>query len=214
MVFDLHRFELAPVIGILRGVKEESLQGVAEASIAGGLRFLEITLNTANSFHLIKKATEQFFDLTVGAGTVLSVEEAKKAFDSGAKFIVAPDFEEEVAAFCVENKLAYFPGALTPTEIQRAWKSGATMVKVFPASQMGPEYFKQIKGPFDKIKLIAVGGVNLGNIKKYLGTGADAVALGGSIYSVERMENGRFSEIQKDIEKFMFEVKTFYSKIS
>ena len=214
MVFDLHRFELAPVIGILRGVKEESLQGVAEASIAGGLQFLEITLNTANSFHLIKKATEQFFDLTVGAGTVLSVEEAKKAFDSGAKFIVAPDFEEAVAAFCVENKLAYFPGALTPTEIQRAWKSGATMVKVFPASQMGPEYFKQIKGPFDKIKLIAVGGVNPGNLKKYLGAGADAVALGGSIYSVERMENGRFSEIQKDIEEFMFEVKTFYSKIS
>ena len=214
MVFDLNRFELAPVIGILRGVKEESLQGVAEASIAGGLQFLEITLNTANSFHLIKKATEQFIDLTVGAGTVLSVEEAKKAFDSGAKFIVAPDFEEEVAAFCVENKLAYFPGALTPTEIQRAWKSGATMVKVFPASQMGPEYFKQIKGPFDKIKLIAVGGVNPGNIKKYLGAGADAVALGGSIYSVERIENERFLEIQKDIEKFMFEVKTFYSKIS
>ena len=214
MVFDLNRFELSPVIGILRGVKEESLQGVAEASIAGGLQFLEITLNTADSLHLIKKATEQFIDLTVGAGTVLSVVEAKKAFDSGAKFIVAPDFEEEVAAFCVENKLAYFPGALTPTEIQRAWKSGATMVKVFPASQMGPEYFKQIKGPFDKIKLIAVGGVNLGNIKKYLGAGADAVALGGSIYSVERMENGRFSEIQKDIEEFMFEVKTFYSKIS
>ena len=214
MIFDLHRFESAPVIGILRGVKEISLQGVAEASIAGGLQFLEITLNTVDSLHLIKKATEQFIDLTVGAGTVLSVEEAKKAFDSGAEFIVAPDFEEEVAAFCVENKLAYFPGALTPTEIQRAWKSGATMVKVFPASQMGPEYFKQIKGPFDKIKLIAVGGVNPGNIKKYLGAGADAVALGGSIYSVERMENGRFSEIQKDIEEFMFEVKTFYSKIS
>ena len=214
MVFDLHRFELAPVIGILRGVKEESLQGVAEASIAGGLQFLEITLNTADSLHLIKKATEQFIDLTVGAGTVLSVEEAKKAFDSGAKFIVAPDFEEEVAAFCVENKLAYFPGALTPTEIQRAWKSGATMVKVFPASQMGPDYFKQVKGPFDKVKLMAVGGVNPGNIKKYLGAGADAVALGGSIYSIERMENGRFLEIQKDIEEFMFEVKTFYSKLS
>jgi 2-dehydro-3-deoxyphosphogluconate aldolase / (4S)-4-hydroxy-2-oxoglutarate aldolase len=214
MVFDLHRFELAPVIGILRGVKEESLQGVAESSIAGGLQFLEITLNTADSLHLIKKATEKYTDLTIGAGTVLSAEEAKKAFDSGAQFIVAPDFEEEVAAFCVENKLAYFPGALTPTEIQRAWKSGATMVKVFPASQMGPDYFKQIKGPFDKVKLMAVGGVNPGNIKKYLGAGADAVALGGSIYSVQRMENERFSEIQKDIEEFMFEVKTFYSKLS
>ena len=214
MVFDLQRFELAPVMGILRGVKEESLQGVAEASIAGGLRFLEITLNTQDSFHLIKQITDKYTELTIGAGTVLSAEEAKKAFDSGAQFIVAPNFDEEIAAYCVENKLAYFPGALTPTEIQRAWKSGATMVKVFPASQMGPDYFKQVKGPFDKVKLMAVGGVNPENINNYLGSGADAVALGGSIYSIERMENGRFSEIQKDIEEFMFEVKTFYSKIS
>jgi 2-dehydro-3-deoxyphosphogluconate aldolase/(4S)-4-hydroxy-2-oxoglutarate aldolase len=213
MIFDLHRFELAPVIGILRGVKEESLQGVVDATLAGGLRFLEITLNTADAFHLIKKATDQKTELTIGAGTVLSAEEAKKAFDSGAQFIVAPDFDEEVAAFCVENKLAYFPGALTPTEIQKTWKSGATMVKVFPASQMGPDYFKQVKGPFDKVKLMAVGGVNPGNIKDYLGAGADAVALGGSIYSVQRMENRRFLEIQKDIEEFMFEVKTFYSKL-
>lgn len=214
MSFDLHRFELAPVIGILRGVKEESLQGVADATLAGGLQFLEITLNTPDSYHLIQKATDQYPELTIGAGTVLSAEDAKKAFDSGAQFIVAPDFEEEVAVFCVENKLAYFPGALTPTEIHRAWKSGATMVKVFPASQMGSDYFKQVKGPFDKVKLIAVGGVNPSNIKKYLGSGADAVALGGSIYSVERMDNGKYLEIQKDIEEFMFEVKTFYSKIS
>jgi 2-dehydro-3-deoxyphosphogluconate aldolase / (4S)-4-hydroxy-2-oxoglutarate aldolase len=214
MIFDLHRFESAPVIGILRGVKEESLQGVSEASIAGGLSFIEITLNTQDSCHLIEQATNMFSELTIGAGTVLSVEEAKRAFDSGAQFIVAPNFEEEVAAFCVENKLAYFPGALTPTEIQKAWKYGATMVKVFPVSQMSPDYFKQVKGPFDKVKLVAVGGVNSSNIKKYLGAGADAAALGGSIYSPQRMENGKFSEIQKDIEDFMFEVKTFYSKIA
>ncbi len=165
MVFDLHRFEQTPVIGILRGVKEESLLGVAEASIAGGLQFLEITLNTQDSYHLIKQAADQHTELTIGAGTVLSAEEAKRAFDSGAQFIVAPDFEEEVAAFCVENKLAYFPGALAPTEIQRAWKSGATMVKVFPASQMAPDYFKQVKGPFDKVKLMAVGGGKPSNIK-------------------------------------------------
>ena len=88
------------------------------------------------------------------------------------------------------------------------------MVKIFPVSQMGPDYIKQVKGPFDKVKLIAVGGVNSSNIKNYLGAGADAVALGGSIYSLERMVNGKFSDIQKDIEDFMFEVKTFYSKIA
>lgn len=213
-MFDLHQFELAPVIGILRGVTEESLQGVAEASIAGGLRFLEITLNTPNSYRLIEKAIERHTELTIGAGTVLTVEDAEKAFDSGAQFIVAPDFDEGVAAFCLKNKLAYFPGALTPTEIQRAWKSGATMVKVFPASQMGPDYIKQVKGPFNNVKLVAVGGVKPGNIQNYFDAGADAVALGGSIYSLERMENRKFSDIQKDIEEFMFEVKSFYSKIS
>ena len=87
------------------------------------------------------------------------------------------------------------------------------MVKVFPASQMGPDYFKTIKGPFDEIKLMAVGGVNPINIKDYLGAGADAVALGGSIFSTQRMANRRFEEIQKDIEEFMFAVKEFYSKI-
>ena len=114
----------------------------------------------------------------------------------------------------MENKIAYFPGALTPTEIQKAWSSGATMVKVFPASQMGPDYFKIIKGPFDNIKLMAVGGVNPGNVKDYLRGGADAVAFGGSIFSVERMKNQRLKEIQKDIEEFMFAVQSFYSKIS
>ena len=79
---------------------------------------------------------------------------------------------------------------------------------------MGPNYMKQVKGPFDKVKLVAVGGVNPSNIKKYLDAGADALALGGSIYSPQRMENGKFSDIQKDIEHFMFEVKKFYSKIS
>ncbi len=214
MAFDLPRFESEPVIGIIRGVKEDSLEGVVEASIAGGLRFLEITLNTPNCFSLIKTITQKYDQLQIGAGTVLSADEAKCACDAGAQFIVAPNFSSEVASFCRDNNIAYFPGALTPTEIQTAWKAGATMVKVFPASQMGPSYFKQIKGPFDKIKLMAVGGVNPANIKDYLAAGADAVALGGSIYSMQRMENKMFHEIQKDIEEFMFEVKTFYSKIT
>ncbi|MZG54116.1 MAG: bifunctional 4-hydroxy-2-oxoglutarate aldolase/2-dehydro-3-deoxy-phosphogluconate aldolase [Nitrospinae bacterium] len=214
MGFDLSLFESEPVLGIIRGVDEESLEGVVEASLAGGLRSLEITLNTPNPFHLIKSIQSKYRQIQIGAGTVLTVDEAKKAADSGAQFIVAPNFEEEIAAFCVKNKIAYFPGALTPTEIQKAWKSGATMVKVFPASQMGPDYFKTIKGPFNDIKLMAVGGVNPANIKDYLGAGADAVALGGSIFSVQRMKNQRFNEIQKDIEEFMFAVHRFYSKIT
>ena len=213
MVFDLPRFESEPVLGIVRGLNESCLEGVVEAAFTGGLRFLEITLNTPDALHLITKINTKYTQLQIGAGTVLSVEGAKKAIDAGAKYIVAPNFNEEVSIFCAQNKIAYFPGALTPTEIKKAWDAGATMVKVFPASQMGPDYFKVIKGPFDQIKLMAVGGVNPANTKDYLGAGANAVALGGSIFSIQRMANRKFEEIHKDITEFMFAVKEFYSKI-
>jgi len=214
MSFDLDLFDSTPVLGIIRGVNLNCLHGVVEASLGGGLRYLEITQNTPNYIQCIQIINKEYPQVVVGAGTILSVVDAQKAFDAGAKFLVAPDFNENVSEFCVDKKLAYFPGALTPTEIQKAWNSGATMVKIFPASQMGPTYFKQIKGPFDKIKLMAVGGVNLKNIKEYLTSGADALALGGSIFSIKRMENRLFSEMQNDIEEFMFEVKSFYSKIN
>ncbi len=215
MVFDLDRFKSEHVLGIIRGVKLDSLQGVVDASLAGGLRFLEITLNTPNSTRLIENITSKYSpeQLTIGAGTVLTVDDAQRAYDAGAQFIVAPDFNESVAMFCADHQLAYFPGALTPTEICRAWEAGATMVKVFPASHMGSSYFKVIKGPLEKVKLMAVGGVKPANISQYLAAGADAVALGGSIFTLDRMEKKQFSEIQKEIEEFMFEVKNFYSKI-
>ena len=212
--FDLALFEKKPVLGILRGIDEGSLEGVLKAAFSGGLRFLEITLNTASAFSLIKKASEQFPDFCVGAGTVLSAESAQSAVDAGAKFIVAPNLSETVAEFCHQNNTSYFPGALTPTEIEKAWSFGATMVKVFPASQMGPNYFKLLKGPFDHIKLMAVGGVGPQNIPDYFSAGASAVALGGSIFSPSRMANREFSPIQKEIEEFMFAVDKIYSNIN
>lgn len=212
--FDLTLFEKEPVLGIIRGVDEDSLPGVLEAAYSGGLRFLEITLNTPDAFLLIKKAVELFPSFCIGAGTVLSAESAKQAVDAGAQFIVAPNLSEPVAEFCKKNNLAYFPGALTPTEIEKAWSSGATMVKVFPASQMGPNYFKLIKGPFDQIKLMAVGGISPKNIPDYFSAGASAVALGGSIFSAKRMMEQEFSIIQKEIQEFMFAVNKNYSNIS
>jgi 2-dehydro-3-deoxyphosphogluconate aldolase / (4S)-4-hydroxy-2-oxoglutarate aldolase len=212
--FDLALFEKNPVLGIIRGVKQDSLSDVLEAAFSGGLRFLEITLNTPNAYLLINKAVELFPDFCIGAGTVLSTEDAKKAVDAGAKFIVSPNFNEKLADYCNKNSLPFFPGALTPTEIEKAWSWGATMVKVFPASQMGPNYFKVLKGPFDQIKLLAVGGVNSKNVSDYLSAGASAVALGGSIFSLDRMEKREYFAIQKNIEEFMFAVNKNYSTIS
>jgi 2-dehydro-3-deoxyphosphogluconate aldolase/(4S)-4-hydroxy-2-oxoglutarate aldolase len=213
--FDLDRFQEEPALGIIRGVKEESLEGVLEAMISGGLLFAEVTLNTPNASSLIEKAAKLYSDsICLGAGTVLSLADAQMAAESGAQFIVSPTLNEEVAVFCKANNLAYFPGALTPTEIEKAWHAGATMVKVFPASQMGSSYFRTIKGPFQNIPLMAVGGINSKNISDYLSAGADAVALGGSIISLSRMKEKKYSLIQKDIEVFLLAVRKFYSTIS
>jgi 2-dehydro-3-deoxyphosphogluconate aldolase/(4S)-4-hydroxy-2-oxoglutarate aldolase len=213
--FDLSRFQEEPVVGIIRGVAEENLSETMSTVISAGLRFVEITLNTPNAFHLIEEASKNFSGLIcIGAGTVTTLADAQLAVNSGARFIVSPTLNEEVASFCRQNGLAYFPGALTPTEIEKAWNAGATMVKVFPASHMGAEYFRVIKGPFEKILLMAVGGVGPKNISNYLSSGADAVALGGSILSPSRMRNKEFSLIKKEIEVFLLAVRKFYSNIN
>ena len=212
-VFDLTLFEKEPVLGIIRGIEEDSLPDLLHAAYSGGLRFLEITLNTPGALLLIKKAVELFPSICIGAGTALSAEATQQAINSGAQFIVSPNLNTQVADVCLKNNRAYFPGALTPTEIENAWSFGATMVKVFPASQMGPDYIRLLKGPFDQIKLMAVGGISPKNIFEYFSAGASAVAMGGSIFSLKRMADKEFSLIQKEIEEFMFAVNKVYSNM-
>ena len=106
MSFDLNLFESTPVLGIIRGVKLNCLHGVVEASLAGGLSCLEITQNTPDYIKLIQTINKEYPQAVVGAGTVLSVVDAQKAFDAGAKFLVAPNFNEEVSGFCFDKKLS------------------------------------------------------------------------------------------------------------
>ena len=138
--FDAARFLRLPVLGILRGVDAGSLPGVLDACRAAGLQHLEITLNTPDAFSLIEQAVlSSGSDITLGAGTVLTREDAERAHSAGASFIVSPSVSPAVAAFCRESQLPFFPGALTPTEIETAWRSTAHMIKVFPASVLGPK---------------------------------------------------------------------------
>ncbi len=214
MRFDPSQFKNEPVLGILRGITESSLIPVLEACVQAGLQTVEITFNTKNAAHLIEKAARVFSgSLCIGAGTVLSVKEAEIAQNSGAEFLVAPTFNESVAGFCQQREIPFFPGAFTPGEIEKAWNAGATMVKVFPASQLSPKYFQEIKGPFSHFRLMAVGGVHSKNAADYLAAGADALAFGSSIFSLQRIENGDYNLIQKDIREFLLAVQKFYSKI-
>ena len=212
-VFDLVSFKKASALGIIRGASSNSIQGLLTACVLGGLKFVEITLNSRGALPLIELASNEFSDdICIGAGTVVNLLEATQAVDSGAKFIVSPTLNIDVASFCNEKKIAYFPGALSPTEIEKAWNSGATMVKVFPASQMGPDYFKTVLGPFDKILLMAVGGVNASNAAQYLDSGASALAIGGSVFTPARIKNLEFNIIQKEVCEFISLINLHYNK--
>jgi 2-dehydro-3-deoxyphosphogluconate aldolase/(4S)-4-hydroxy-2-oxoglutarate aldolase len=206
--FDPELFKREPVLGIVRGVSEGSLEGVLNSARDAGLKFLEITLNTDHALRLVESAVKEYADsLCIGAGTVRTLEQAEQAVTSGARFLVSPALNEEVASYCRNQAVPYFPGALTPSEIEKAWQAGATMVKVFPASQWGPPYFREIKGPFEDIPLMAVGGVTTDNIPAYFSSGASAVAVGGSVFSQSRMVNGEYSEIYDDLKEILFAVR-------
>ena len=211
--FNLDRFKETPVLGIIRGASHVSIQGVLEACVSGGLKFVELTLNTESAFPLIESVSQQFSEeICVGAGTVLSLRDVKQAESVGAQFIVSPTLNIDVATYCVENDIPYFPGAFSPTEIEKAWSAGAMMVKVFPASQMGAGYFNTVRGPFNRVLLMAVGGVDSANAVEYLKAGASAVAIGGSVFRMSRMKNKEFDSIKIAITDLVSTVKNFYSK--
>lgn len=187
-------------MGILRGLNEKDIAPLTEAVISSGLKTIEITMNTPGAGNLIRQMKNiAGEDLTIGAGTVLNKDDLETALEAGATFIVLPTCIDEVVEACVRNHIPVFPGALTPTEIHQAARRKATMVKVFPAKFFGPGYFKEMKGPFNDIPLLACGGVNEENIKTFFISGADAVAFGASIFKPDLIARRDFPSISSAI---------------
>lgn len=201
---DIERFKKKPYLGILRGIEETMLEPLIETIINAGLETIEITMNTENAAALIRSAVSIAKNkLMIGAGTVCDMQSLHAAHNAGATFIVSPVLVEEVVGYCNKQNLAVFPGALSPQEIFRAWNTGATMVKVFPAKVFGPSYFKEIKGPFNDVKLLACGGVTPENKDEYFSNGADAVAFGASVFKNEWLRNKEFDCIAENIKRYV-----------
>lgn len=191
-------------MGILRGIVLEQIEPLIETIISSGLETIEIAMNTQGAAQLIREAKKiSQKRLTLGAGTVLDMRSLKSALDSGATFIVMPVLVKDVLGYCVKNKIPVFPGALTPREIYQAWKEGATMVKVFPAKFFGPEYFKEIKGPFNDIELLACAGVTPENLREYFACGASAAAFGASVFKKEWLQRKDYSSITRAIKAYL-----------
>lgn len=135
----------------------------------GGINCAEITFRTACAKEAIAIGTKAFEDMNIGAGTVINAEQARSAVQAGAKFIVSPGFSDEVARYCTDEKIPYYPGCVTPTEIMRALSYGLNVVKFFPAGVYGGlKAMKALSAPFPQVRFIPTGGVDLSNLKEYL----------------------------------------------
>ncbi|PQD95733.1 2-dehydro-3-deoxyphosphogluconate aldolase [Pradoshia eiseniae] len=192
------------IIAIIRGIPTGTVISVAQALLDGGILFLEVTMNTENADLMIRELKQTYGNqLIIGAGTVLNVELAKKAIDAGAEYIISPNLDEKVIQYCVNNEIDVWSGALTPTEITKAYNLGSKAVKVFPIGSLGVNYIKDIKAPLNHIPLIATGGINEENIQQTLKNGAIGVGLGGNLVSNALVEQGNYGEITKRAKAFI-----------
>jgi 2-dehydro-3-deoxyphosphogluconate aldolase/(4S)-4-hydroxy-2-oxoglutarate aldolase len=197
---DLQRFRQLPLLGILRARQEVAIEPLVEAIVSSGLETIEIAMNSMNAADLVKRSVAAADGrLMVGAGTVLTMDALKESLDAGASFVVMPALIEDVVEYCARNVIPVFPGAFTPREVYNAWNAGATMVKVFPSAMFGPAYIKELKAPFDKIELLACGGITPENIGSYFASGASAVAFGASVFRGEWIEKNEFDKISSAI---------------
>jgi len=192
------------VIAILRGVARESLTETVAALHAGGIKALEVTFNTAGACEMIRQIAREYnSELYVGAGTVLNTEAAMQAIDSGAEFIVSPNTDPEVITAVKKQGKIMIPGAFTATEILRCDACGADMIKVFPVSSVGPQYIKDIKGPYNSLRLVPVGGVDLNNAGAFIKAGADAIGVGGSLIQADLISRKDFRGLATLAGKFL-----------
>jgi 2-dehydro-3-deoxyphosphogluconate aldolase/(4S)-4-hydroxy-2-oxoglutarate aldolase len=193
-----------PVIGILRGVDAAFFRSVMDVSFASGLQAIEVTMNTEDAVKIVSSNRSAVpSGKLLGMGTVRNIEEARKAVGAGAMFLVTPNTDTGVIEYARSNAVPIISGALTPTEVYTAWSAGADMVKVFPCRAFGPEYIRELRGPFEQIPLVAVGGVDLDNIRGYFDAGVRAVGASTFLFGRKALKERKLEEIAQNVKNFI-----------
>ncbi len=195
----IKEFKIIPV-AIINNVNDAIPLG--KALIEAGLPVIEVTFRTEAAAESIKKLTRELPNLFVGAGTVLKVEQVRKAVDAGAQFIVTPGFNPKVVDYCVEQKIPIIPGVNTPTMVEWALDRGVKVVKFFPADLSGgPKMLRNLAGPYPDMRFMPTGGINSDSLNNYLEL-PNVIACGGSwIVRKELISEGKFEEIKKLIKE-------------
>lgn len=196
------------VVAIMRAKSSDQLLTAAEAILEGGVNSIEVTMTTPGAIDVIKQATDRFGNEVIfGVGSVLDAETARTAILAGAEFVVGPTLDLAMIELCKRYSVPVIPGAFTPTEVLRAWESGADLVKVFPASFGGPAYLKAVKAPLPQVKLVPVGGVNEENTADFIRAGAEIVAVGSALINQKLLDEGDLAAITERARRFREQVE-------
>jgi len=184
------------IVAVIRLKDPARLRAVIDAMAEGGVRALEVTMTVPGAVELIRALAPTLPDgFLLGAGTVTDADTARAVIDAGASFVVGPIFRPEVIAACHERDVPAMPGCFTPTEIFAAHHSGADIVKLFPATALGPQFIKDVRAPLPQLRLMPTGGVTVDNAGDWLRAGAVAVGIGSALLDAKAIDDGRFDVI-------------------
>jgi 2-dehydro-3-deoxyphosphogluconate aldolase/(4S)-4-hydroxy-2-oxoglutarate aldolase len=197
------------IVAIIRGANPADVLKIAMALHEGGIRTLEVTLNSPDALAVVKDLSVKMWkELVIGMGTVLDPAAAKEAILAGAKFIVSPSFHSETIQATKKLGAISIPGAYTPTEIVNAWNSGGDIIKVFPASA-NVNYIKEIRAPLSHIPLMPTGGVTLENIGEFKKAGAVAFGIGTALVNTkEKITEEYLRQLTERAQQFVRAVAT------
>jgi 2-dehydro-3-deoxyphosphogluconate aldolase / (4S)-4-hydroxy-2-oxoglutarate aldolase len=184
------------VVAVIRLKDPAKLRAAVDALAAGGVRALEVTMTVPRAVEMIRELAPALPDgFLLGAGTVTDAATARAVIDAGASFVVGPVFRPDVIAACHERDVPVMPGCFTPTEILAAHECGADIVKVFPATALGPQFIKDVRAPLPQVKLMPTGGVTLDNTGDWIRAGAVAVGLGSALLDAAAIDANNWDVI-------------------
>lgn len=196
------------VVAVIRLSGKEKLLDIINALSKGGISAMEITMTTPNAIEIINEFSNQISDeFILGAGTVLDSETARAVILAGAQFVVSPVTNLEMIKTVHRYDKVIFPGAFTPTEILHAWENGADIVKVFPATALGPQFFKDIHGPLPQIRLTPTGGVSLDNASEFISCGASCLGVGTALLNKKMIAESDWAALTENAKHFVAEVE-------
>lgn len=202
---------------IITAIRSHTGEGIEEAVASlynGGVKVIEITMNTPNALQRIDKLKADLPDAIIGVGTVLDAETTRAAISAGASFLLSPTLDEASIKMASRYNIPFIPGVLTPTEILKAYEYGAQVVKVFPIRAFGPKYLKDINAPLPHVKMVPMGGITKENALQYLEAGSFALGMGSTLVNDQLMMEGNFVEIERRAAELVSIVSSFSNKSS